>query len=712
MQGQRGGLNPFPETIDLNQGSFPDNTSMDRSASWDNRLNPVENRLSNYMLAPSDGNISCTSAANNCAQSNSGWDRGESSSSGNNLQEQASNDDSKTRLSWFSPFSACSGTDERSEDWSSEPSYIRSTSYVGNQVTDRSLNMQNCSSNRGSLNLNSNHGRVRENNCHRGLGAGLPHTLYKSGHSGTEQIPTIYVSSTNSGTSSGSYSSFSENSKASGPSFGTWGSSCKRKALEGTSGHFYPSGSSNSNQPMENIMQHSIPGCCTAPGNLSISSGPLNLSSTNHLERLNPRSVVGTSRISPGLFPSSSVPEIAENPARSFALRSNLGHHESVPFDTPRGTSARHSRVYVAQPQSQPISNSDTLELMSPMNPNINLNEPLIHVNEARGMHSYPWNGSFSSRRGSSSSSYMLSGERGSGAHEDVNVRSSLRDNPEYPMIVSAPQTRNILQEQIDWSFTPGTSVSSRNHSSGSRIGPSSGGRSSSTAWLPHQNQTSQDHQRLSEAAPWIPFPHIESDSGIQRSSFVLSPFTSSSSDETATTSRAQHQSDQRSAAFWMDMPGGDDNGWNVLAAVEGRRRLIRQVLNAMQRGVHLRAEDYMLIDPFVNGFAELHDRHRDMRLDVDNMSYEELLALEERIGNVSTGLSKEKIRGSMKQRKYEEVRASPKLEPCCICQEDYVAGDDIGKLDCGHEFHTSCIEQWLTLKNICPICKLMALET
>lgn len=30
-----------------------------------------------------------------------------------------------------------------------------------------------------------------------------------------------------------------------------------------------------------------------------------------------------------------------------------------------------------------------------------------------------------------------------------------------------------------------------------------------------------------------------------------------------------------------------------------------------------------MLLDPFINGVAEMHDRHRDMRLDVDNMSYE-----------------------------------------------------------------------------------------
>ena len=34
--------------------------------------------------------------------------------------------------------------------------------------------------------------------------------------------------------------------------------------------------------------------------------------------------------------------------------------------------------------------------------------------------------------------------------------------------------------------------------------------------------------------------------------------------------------------------------------------------------------QDYMLFDPFIyHGIAETYDRHRDMRLDVDNMSYE-----------------------------------------------------------------------------------------
>lgn len=37
-----------------------------------------------------------------------------------------------------------------------------------------------------------------------------------------------------------------------------------------------------------------------------------------------------------------------------------------------------------------------------------------------------------------------------------------------------------------------------------------------------------------------------------------------------------------------------------------------------------MKYQDYALFDPFLyHGLAEIHDRHREMRLDVDNMSYE-----------------------------------------------------------------------------------------
>ncbi|AQK46662.1 E3 ubiquitin-protein ligase MBR2 [Zea mays] len=112
-------------------------------------------------------------------------------------------------------------------------------------------------------------------------------------------------------------------------------------------------------------------------------------------------------------------------------------------------------------------------------------------------------------------------------------------------------------------------------------------------------------------------------------------------------------------------------------------------------------------------GGVDIHDRHRDMRLDIDNMSYEELLALEERIGNVGTGLSEEAVIRLLKQRKFSSwtLKASLDPEPCCICQEEYADGDDLGKLDCGHDFHAGCIKQWLVVKNVCPICKSTALK-
>ncbi|KAG8478351.1 hypothetical protein CXB51_028065 [Gossypium anomalum] len=101
-----------------------------------------------------------------------------------------------------------------------------------------------------------------------------------------------------------------------------------------------------------------------------------------------------------------------------------------------------------------------------------------------------------------------------------------------------------------------------------------------------------------------------------------------------------------------------------------------------------------------------------EMRLDVDKMCNEELQNLEEQIGNFGTGLSEEAILGNLGRQKYQSIKMGPpaETEPCCICQEDYANGEELGKLDCGHDFHFSCIKQWLVQKNSCPICKKTAL--
>lgn len=46
------------------------------------------------------------------------------------------------------------------------------------------------------------------------------------------------------------------------------------------------------------------------------------------------------------------------------------------------------------------------------------------------------------------------------------------------------------------------------------------------------------------------------------------------------------------------------------------------------------------------------------------------------------------------------------------LVQEEYTEGEDMGTLECGHEFHSQCIKEWLKQKNLCPICKTTGLNT
>ncbi|KAG4128962.1 hypothetical protein ERO13_D09G051200v2 [Gossypium hirsutum] len=110
-------------------------------------------------------------------------------------------------------------------------------------------------------------------------------------------------------------------------------------------------------------------------------------------------------------------------------------------------------------------------------------------------------------------------------------------------------------------------------------------------------------------------------------------------------------------------------------------------------------------------------DRFSNWRLDIDNMSYEQLLELADKIGYVHTGLKEEeisrcisKIKGSMKN----DLAPNKPMHvdnKCSICQEEYEdeGDEEMGKLCCGHSFHIQCIKQWLLQKNACPVCKTEA---
>ncbi|XP_076896368.1 putative E3 ubiquitin-protein ligase HIP1 [Bidens hawaiensis] len=98
-------------------------------------------------------------------------------------------------------------------------------------------------------------------------------------------------------------------------------------------------------------------------------------------------------------------------------------------------------------------------------------------------------------------------------------------------------------------------------------------------------------------------------------------------------------------------------------------------------------------------------DEYEDMRLDIDDMGYEELLALEESMGYVSSGLSEDGMAKCLREKVYYSMDQNH--DTCPICLEEYKNGEEIGRMEkCGHEYYVDCIKKWVVMKKVCPVCK------
>eukprot|EP00249_Psilotum_nudum_P016060 c25640_g1_i1 orf=530-1294(+) len=88
--------------------------------------------------------------------------------------------------------------------------------------------------------------------------------------------------------------------------------------------------------------------------------------------------------------------------------------------------------------------------------------------------------------------------------------------------------------------------------------------------------------------------------------------------------------------------------------------------------------------------------------VDPDNLSYEDLLALQEAVGSQSKGLSSEEI-AELPVSKYK--RKNRENELCVICHVEYAKGDGLISLPCKHPYHADCIKKWLEISKTCPVC-------
>lgn len=434
--------------------------------------------------------------------------------------------------------------------------------------------------------------------------------------------------------------------------------SCKRKAIEGHIGQSSSSGSSSYFQPRE--------------------------SKDRYNTHFNPNTS-STSLENP--FYTSSQDQINVR----LGLRSNANTFDNtLPLMTPNLESSRrshHVRI------SSPPQLSPSPVILPNLSISGNSNSNISHLNNFQGTRTPQlsrWSRGSSSRPGHS----LSFSERISRPNEELGSNPSLRNIPELPIFLPRSEASRDLNQ-----MAPHTSENVSRSGLARRTPP-------------------RYSRRLSEYLRRISEPVGQSSNTAQQPGLSSQQAMGSSG---AGGNPVDRLSRLRSALLLeRQLDGaleGASSSQRAAAGPEGRRQLvseIRNVLDLMRRGEGLRFEDVVFLDQSIFfGMADIHDRHRDMRLDVDNMSYEELLALEERMGSVSTGLSEETILKGLKQRKFFSIAmgAQSEVEPCCICREEYNDGEDIGTVECGHEFHSGCIKQWLMLKNSCPICKTTALN-
>ncbi|XP_022772885.1 probable E3 ubiquitin-protein ligase RHG1A [Durio zibethinus] len=700
MRGQRGTVGSLPETF-FDHGSTSNNAAIDQQVCWNNIRTPIENRLPDCLLSPNDMNTGCLNSIGREEQELGRWSLGEPSSSG--TQNEVSHNEWKTDHEWSSSMSASANASPSLEE----------RQYEQNSLFVESSNSETVPQN---LCLNASLVGHGDNNCQ----VTERSNLYKSSGSENEQSspaagPEAFLLSSGSG----GYV-VDDNDSRPGCSYEGRRASCKRKALEENVGQSSSSGSSNYFHRAESSAWHGVSASCSTGSSVNVSV----LSRQVH-----PRLGLDVRESASDSIPEPFVLPAAESSHRNFRLRINpssiqepIGPPIFSTSDTARQSvlSLQQSSRLLPTDHSLDLRSAPMVDNASPQNPNVVNHVPTL----PRNVQTFRWNGGSRSRTGNSSS-YNVSADRDAVQHEGHQSRSMGRNLLDHPMFVSAPELRTLARNPTNQGLSSENISTPGNVASTSCAGSSSGANvSSASMWVPHPNPSTQYPRRLSELVRQSLMSSLGAESGGQGNHSSLSSGHPTSSEglllSSGVANLGRHHPYPRSMP-WLERRDagllGIPHAFRTLtAATEGRSRLfvseIRNVLDLMHRGENLRFEDVMILDQSVFlGIADIPDRYRDMRLDVDNMSYEELLALEERIGNVSTGLSEETILNHLKRRKHSSAtRSQLETEPCCVCREEYNDGEDLGTLECGHNFHADCIKQWLMRKNLCPICKAMGL--
>ena len=143
---------------------------------------------------------------------------------------------------------------------------------------------------------------------------------------------------------------------------------------------------------------------------------------------------------------------------------------------------------------------------------------------------------------------------------------------------------------------------------------------------------------------------------------------------------------------------------------IDEYKKLNEEIINFLE---NFNQPNNILNDPFgsLNDFDNYEDEMNDpgnsnnnsLYPNVDQMTYEQILELEEQIGSISNGLSDEEMK-HLKREKYIKYKYLD--DKCIICQYVFKELETIVVFPCNHCFHFPCIKPWLSTQHHCPLCK------
>ncbi|XWS74577.1 hypothetical protein CRYUN_Cryun01aG0010400 [Craigia yunnanensis] len=70
----------------------------------------------------------------------------------------------------------------------------------------------------------------------------------------------------------------------------------------------------------------------------------------------------------------------------------------------------------------------------------------------------------------------------------------------------------------------------------------------------------------------------------------------------------------------------------------------------------------------------------------------------------VKLGEDEDRLLPLKKRRRLEDVSSK---KQCTICLDEFLDGEEVASMPCGHAYHDGCIVRWLETSHLCPLCRI-----